>query len=82
MRKIMLGQILQYFDQLQDPVDRIQIVTTSQDWDNADEVSIDSDLLIPFGTWIVTELRYELSYYNKKPLVRVSIEPIVSASDD
>jgi hypothetical protein len=56
-----------------DPVDRIQIVTKDQEWENAGELYVDSGLLIPFMKFPVTDMRCEESRFDRKLLLRVMI---------
>ena len=72
---VLLDEILQYYDMCDDPVDTIQIVTADRDWDDADEVKVDSDLLSPFYQWEVTAMRCEMSFMDDRPVLRVLIEP-------
>ena len=74
MYKITLGQLLQYFDDEQTPAERIQIVTGDHDWDEADELFVDSELITPFIDWTVESMFFEKSFYDGKPLIRVAIE--------
>lgn len=69
-----LVKILLFYDLEQDPVDRIQVVTGDRDWDQADELLVNSDLLIPFYLWEVTEMRSERSFIDGSPVIRVLIE--------
>ena len=75
MKKITLEQLLQYFDAQEDPQNYIQIVCPNDSWECATEVWVGSDLLTPFMKYYVQEIGYEESYYEKKPLIRVSIDP-------
>lgn len=73
---LLLDELLQYYDWDDDTVDRIQIVTPDKDWDDADEVKINSELLTPFYSWIVMDLRCEMSFIEDRPVLRVLIEPL------
>ena len=66
---------MQYFDMEDDPVDKIQIVATNQEWDYADELYGNSELLQPFWNWVITDIRCEESYENKRPILRIIIQP-------
>lgn len=74
MDKITLEQLLQYFEMEDDPVDKVQIVTENQEWDYADELYGNSELLKPFRNWIITDIRCEESYESKKPILRIVIQ--------
>ena len=69
-----LAKVLLYYDMEQEPMDRIQVVTGGRDWDDADELLVDSELLIPFLSWEVTEMRGEHSFIDGSPVIRVAIE--------
>ena len=73
MLKITLGQLLQYYDADEEPAERIQIVTGSQDWDCADEIAVNSDLLASFANWVITDMRCETDH-DGKPIIRVAID--------
>ena len=74
MGKITLEQLLQYFDEHTDPEYRIQIVMPNEEWDCATEMWVGSELLKPFMKYFVQEIDYEESYFDKKPLIRVSLD--------
>ena len=74
MGKITLEQLLQYFDEQTDPQYRIQIVMPNEEWDCAAEMWVGSELLKPFMKYFVQEIGYEESYFDKKPLIRVSLD--------
>ena len=74
MEKIILKQLLQYYDLSLEPADRIQIVTDGQDWDDADELSVNSDLLKPFSDWTVADMSCEKAFSDERPIIRVSIK--------
>lgn len=71
--EITLGQLLQYYDDEQAFVERIQIVTEDHDWNDADELFVGSDLLSSFTDWIVYCMFCEKSFYNGTPIIRVGI---------
>lgn len=73
MKKVTLGQILQYLN-VESGCGNIQIVMNDHDWDDAHEVSVDCELLEPFYNWIVTDMSSDLSYMDASPLIRVGIE--------
>ena len=75
MLRISLSQLLQYYDMAEIPVDRIQIVMPDRDWDDPDEVSINSDLLISVRDWSVTELR-SCTSFSGDPILRAEISPV------
>lgn len=77
-----LARLLLYYDWKQDPIDRIQIVTGDHDWDEADEINVDSELLTPFYDWEITDMRCELSFIDKSPVLRALIEPVKDATPD
>ena len=70
---ITLENVLQYYEMDSDPVDRIQIVTNNQNWENAGELYVDSELLNPFRSFTVTDMRCEESRFDRKPVLRVLI---------
>ena len=72
MNKITLGQLLQYYTK-EEPCDRIQVVTEEQDWTDAAEVAIDSELLKPFEGYAVEFMSLERSLAGWKPVLRVTI---------
>lgn len=76
MMKLRLDQILQYYDMEDDPADRIQIVMPDQDWDNPDELSVNSDLLIVVKEWTVTDMRCVDANSDGFPVLRVAISPM------
>lgn len=69
MKRITFGQLLQYSD----PVDRVQVVSGDQDWEEADELNVKSELLKPFGNYVVLFMRLEETV-SGKPVIRVAIE--------
>lgn len=73
MSPITLRQLLQYSDQSSDVRDRIQIVQEYEDWECADELHADSDLLEPFMNYNIDCLGIERSFYDDSPIIRVSI---------
>ena len=73
IEKITLKQLLQYFDQEIEPQAAIQIVVGEEEWDLATELYIASELLTPFMDYYIQEMGYEESYFDHKPLLRVSI---------
>ena len=75
MNKITLGQLLQYYDLDQNPVDRIQIVSPEHNWKDADELSVDSILLKEFCDWNVIHMGIEKTFADSEPALRVLIEP-------
>ena len=72
--KMILASLLLYYDWKQEPIDRIQIVTPDHDWNDADEVKVNSDLLSPFLEWEITDLRCEYSFIDRTPILRVLIQ--------
>lgn len=70
MKKITLGQLLQYFE----PFEKIQIMTYGHDWDEAVEVRVGDHLLAPLHDYIVTAMGYEESYKDGSPILRVSVK--------
>ena len=70
--KVTLEQITQYYDE--ESNDQIQIVLGNAEWDDAYELPVNSELLKPFLNYIVTDMRCEESYLNKKPVLRVALE--------
>lgn len=73
MKRIKLGQLIQYFDCESEPADKIQVATENQDWDDAAELDADSDLLRPFMDFYVESMGLEDSADGKKTVIRVSI---------
>lgn len=73
MGKIMLKDLLQYIEDEDEPANRIQIVTGGQEWDSADELGADSELLAPFKEWVVLWMRSEESYKDRIPIIRAFI---------
>lgn len=73
MDKITLAQLLQYFEMEDEPVEKIQIVSAGQEWDYADELYGNSELLHPFRNCIITDISCEESYDHKNPIIRVGI---------
>lgn len=71
--KITLEQLLQYFDCSEDHIDRIQVVTGGNDWDNADELAVNSELLTPFLKRIVSNMSCEKSFRNNDHVLRVEL---------
>ena len=71
---MILASLLLYYDWKQEPIDRIQIVTPDHDWNDADEVNVNSDLLSPFLEWEITDLRCEYSFIDRTPILRVLIQ--------
>jgi hypothetical protein len=69
MERITFGQLLQYLD----PVDRVQVVSGYQDWDEADELSVKSELLNPFEDYSIQFMRIEETV-GGKPVISVAIE--------
>ena len=69
-----LVKLLLFYDLEAYPIDRIQVVTGDRDWDQADELLVNSDLLITFYLWEVTEMRSERSFIDGSPVIRVLIE--------
>ena len=74
MKEITLAQLLQYADPETRPEIMIQIVVDDEEWDCATELWVGSGLLKPFMGYIVKEIGYEESFYDHKPLLRISIE--------
>lgn len=74
MKKITLGQLLQYADPQTEPEIDIQIVAPEDNWDCAVQLWVGSSLLKPFMDYIVTEIGYEENYFTKDPLIRVAIK--------
>lgn len=72
-KKILFWQLMQYADPETQPEINIQIVVDDEEWDRATELWVGSPLLKPFMNYIVDEIGYEESYFNNKPLIRVSI---------
>ena len=75
MCKITLAQLLQYYDMEDDPVDRIQIVMPDQDWDDAADLPVDSELLIAVSNFTVVDMQC-LYTSDNKPVIRVGLSPI------
>ena len=75
MLRISLSQLLELYDMEEIPVDRVQIVMPDRDWDDPDELSVNSDLLITVRDWSVTELR-SCKTSSGDPILRVGISPI------
>ena len=73
MERITLGQLLQYFDCESEPVDKIQVATEKQEWDDAAELAADSELLRPFMGFYVESMGLEDSLTGRKTVIRVSI---------
>lgn len=73
MSKITLSQLLQYYDKIEAP-NRIQIVTGNNDWDFADELTVNSKLLEPFGDSNITNMSCEKSFQDGSPVIRISLE--------
>ena len=73
MEKITLAQLMQYADSKTEPQIMIQIVTEDEEWECATELWVGSGLLKPFMDYFVEEIGYEESFFDKKPLIRVSI---------
>ena len=71
--KITFRQLMQYADPETEPKIMIQIVVDDEEWDGATELWVGSPLLKPFMDYVVDEIGYEESYFDKKPLIRVSI---------
>ena len=71
--KITFGQLMQYADPETEPEIMIQIVVDDEEWDRETELWVGSPLLKPFMDYVVDEIGYEESYFDKKPLIRVSI---------
>ena len=69
MKRITFGQLLQYSD----PVDRVQVVSGEQDWEEADELNVKSELLKPFSDYVVQFMRLEKTV-GGNPVIRVAIE--------
>ena len=73
MSKITLSQLLQYYDKIEAP-NRIQIVTGNNDWDFADELTVNSKLLEPFGDSNITDMSCEKSFKDGSPVIRISLK--------
>ena len=73
MKRITLAQLLQYADPQTEPKIYIQIVMPEEEWDCAVQLWVGSELLTPFMGYFIYEIGYEESYFDKKPLIRVSL---------
>lgn len=71
--EITLGQLLQYLDKESDPIDRVQIVTEEQDWEDAAEVTINSELLVPFLDRRIMFMGIDESYRDRRAVIRATI---------
>ena len=74
LRNITLKQLLAYFDPERKPVDRVQVVSWKQEWEQADELSVNSDLLDPIRDCQVMAMECTESYIDKKPVLKVLID--------
>ena len=73
MKPIMLGQLIQYFDKFDERVNRIQITMGNREWKDADEVSVDSELLKPWKHNYIQFMGMEKSYKDGENIIRVSL---------
>lgn len=74
MKRITLAQLLQYADPQTEPKIDIQIVMPDEEWDWAVQLWVGSELLKPCMNLYIAEIGYEKSYFEDKPLIRVSLE--------
>ena len=74
MSKITLSQLLSYFNYDEMIPSRIQVVTSDKDWNKADELYVDSELLDPFLDYMIMYMGFEKSYEDGSPILRVSID--------
>ena len=65
------------YDISEHPTDRIQVVTSDHDWNEAEEVFADSELLEPFYNYIVTDMSCERSYADGGPVLRIALKATV-----
>lgn len=75
MNKITLSQLLQYNKDEDEQDKNIQVVMYGRDWETADEVRMDSELLYPFLDYIITDMAFHKPFNGKDPVLRVSIRP-------